>query len=89
MVVVGRSLVVVVDVGADRLVVVEPTLLLLLLLLCLATLTRYYDVIFMFLSFSVYISNETFHLCICFLDLGEVAIEHPSMWSSSLLCIKI
>jgi len=88
-VVVGRSLAVVVDVGVGRSVVVEPTVLLLLLLICLATLTRYCDVIFMFLSFSVYISNETFHLCICFLDLGEVAIEYPSMWSSSLLCIKI
>ena len=57
-VVVGRSLAVVVDVGAGRSVVVEPTLLLLLLVLCLATLTRYCDVIFMFLSFSVYISNK-------------------------------
>jgi len=40
-VVVGRSLVAVVDVGTGRSVVVELTLLLLVLLLCLATLTRY------------------------------------------------
>ena len=37
MVVVGRSLAAVVDVGTGRSVVVEPMLLLLVLLLCLAT----------------------------------------------------
>jgi len=46
-VVAGRSLAAVVDVGTGRSVVVEPTLLLLVLLLCLAT--------FRFLSFPFFV----------------------------------